>query len=217
MAVYLRAAAFGLSTNCAIKDSLMGAIPHSRCYGKVIPTRSLPEYTNKYTKSSEAMMSDVNSSRNDLPSRCDVVANDKQSNKQIFGLELPDSLQKNMIHSSSVYAKIKELAPMGSCRNSQLSDSLSIFQVNNSTEIVDLISSSEEKDGHSDADVPQISTNSLPLYQIASGESNSEDNTAVFNTRSLLRAAECTGCPITHIYQPQSLVPGLVLRDYQVC
>ena len=114
MAVYLRAAAFGLSTNYAIKD-LMGAIPHSRCYGKVIPTRSLPEYTIKYTKSSEAMMSDVNSSRNDLPSRCDVVASDKQSNKETFGLELPDSLQKNMIHSSSVYAKIKELAPIGSC------------------------------------------------------------------------------------------------------
>lgn len=234
MAVYLRVAVFGLSANEATRH-LLEAVQHQHCHGGVIPTRALPQSTNKYTRSDQ----EPSHVEEDKKGKGEGVEMDVKERKGQYSS--PVVLRAALPHSSTVYAqfsKDRANAPSCSSSTSSSSSSLSSCKPSREIEVVDLVCSDEEKEekvppllvksepgiGNTALNEVAGSSSVSPLAPDASLPLPSPHPKLDFSTRSLLCAAECTGYPLGDsgkggelLQQPHGLAPGLVLRDYQVC
>jgi hypothetical protein len=225
MAVYLRVAMFGLSANEATRH-LMEAVQPQHCHGGVIPTRSLPQSTNKYTRSDVAGPAALSAEEKMTQSSSSC------SSSSGGGGALPfPAVQKQveLAHSSSVYVQFSKKKMAASSFSSSSSSSSSSFPSAPlkpicEAEVIDLVSSSDEEEEHQKLDSTPLQSSLTVAVDIASvpdskeGVKGAEDNardshcsllstTAAasaapplpkleFSTRSLLCAAECTGYPL---------------------
>jgi hypothetical protein len=229
MVVYLRLAIFGLTANEATRN-LMAAVEHHNCHGGVIPTRAMPQSTNKYTRSNylsagegadsggvgAVTLADNNGEGTaghqlrELPHSRSVYAQ--------FTKKKRDQFRGTSSSSSSSSSSASSSTPSSSTPPSSSSSSSEPLKSNRQVEVIDLISDDDDSDGETavNTSVTLSVKNNDPKNEASAGISSEAMD---FSTRSLLCAAENTGYLVSSastFYQPAGLASGLVLRDYQV-